>query len=88
MQRYGEGSNEQRKAAAGVVVEERAASTAEEFERVSSEVKDRIVKEKERQGVASQTTSEDEAEEAEECKTDSVKEPLGKGNFHKTADNH
>ncbi|KAA8523640.1 hypothetical protein F0562_010063 [Nyssa sinensis] len=67
-------------------VEERAPSTAEEFERVAEE--------KARQGIVSQTVEKayDGAEEATlgDSKVESVqerhKEPVGKGNFPKTCD--
>ncbi|KAI3456980.1 hypothetical protein Pfo_013643 [Paulownia fortunei] len=69
-------------------VEERAPSTAEEFERVAEEMT--------RQGFASQTVekAQDGGEEAtvgDDSTFESVKEaykepPPGKGNFHKTGD--
>ncbi|OIT26168.1 PREDICTED: uncharacterized protein LOC109215664 [Nicotiana attenuata] len=77
--------------------EEKAPTTAEEFMRVADEMAEdkehleRVAEEKDRQGFASQTV--DKAMEAAtmgdsnfDSVKESLKEPLGKGNFHKTGD--
>ncbi|KAL2496170.1 uncharacterized protein Fot_39927 [Forsythia ovata] len=80
IRRFGHGNKDKN----GHGTEERAPSTAKEFERVAEE--------KSRQGFASQTVekAQDSTEEAAmgdssvESVKERYKEPPGKGNFHKT----
>ncbi|KAK3011487.1 hypothetical protein RJ639_012492 [Escallonia herrerae] len=91
LQKYNQAS----KGSSGHGVEEKAPSTAEEFLSIAKEKERKIEgckrKEKEREGVASQTVEKaaDAFDEAEsnprvESVKERCKEPIGKGNFHKT----
>ncbi|KAK2987026.1 hypothetical protein RJ640_004752 [Escallonia rubra] len=79
--------NQASKESSGHGVEEKAPSTAEEFQSIAKEKErkieecKRVSEEKERQGVSSQTV-----EKAQDGVKERCKEPIGKGNFHKRGD--